>query len=184
MTQRAQATPATTTFWARAALGFAVATGALSYLACGSEGTTTGSTSSSSGTSTGTGGAGGMCPTMPVALFTLHVTSAAGALPADTTVEVMWSAGTEPTFHLDDKSTWKTLSNANLVCDVDPEKPAPTDLQELVCHLWTSGATEVQVYAKGYTPYDKTSSPKLSEKCQAPIPSDILVELAPAADGG
>ena len=36
----------------------------------------------------------------------------------------------------------------NVVCNVDPSQPPPTMLDKLVCTLWTSGATEIEVSAK------------------------------------
>jgi hypothetical protein len=89
----------------------------------------------SGSTSTGT------CPMGPQAMFELTITARGGPVPLSTKVDVSWSAGDEPSFILDEPSTWKTIEQANLICDVDPTQPPPHDLDALVCHLWTTGAT-------------------------------------------
>jgi len=140
-------------------------------------------------TSTGGGDAGGgdagvACPAGPEAMLTLIIKAASGPVPEDTELLVSWSAGLEPTFSLDDPKTWKSLADANLICDVDPALPPPTDLAALVCHLWTSGVTHVQVGAGGYTSYESTLKPKYSAKCKGPVPTDVAVTLALVPDGG
>lgn len=136
-----------------------------------------------SATSTGAGGDGGMCSTTPMPLFTIQITANGGTVPADTTLDVSWSAATEPEFRLDDPSTWRTLETANVVCDVDRSKPPPTDLTMLVCHLWTSGPTEVKVEASGYDTYDKTLTPLMDERCGV-IPSTVSIVLMKSFDAG
>jgi hypothetical protein len=117
-------------------------------------------------------------------MFELTITVAHGPVPRSTTVDVSWSAGQEPTFSLDQPSTWKTIDDpVNLICDVDPTKPPPDALPALVCHLWTAGATYVVVKAKGYTPLEKTYVPTFSEHCEAFVPTAIHVELALAPEG-
>lgn len=134
--------------------------------------------------SPGDGGGGAACPSGPVALLNLHIHAHAGPVPPDTTVAVSWSAGPEPTFALDDKSTWRSLLDGNVICDVDASAPAPKDLTELVCHLWTSGATHVEVRASGYVPYAETLKATVSEACKGPIPTDVSIDLSPASDAG
>ena len=117
-------------------------------------------------------------------MFTLLVTASDGPVPVDTTVKVRWSAGEEPSFQLDDPSTWKTLEQgSNLVCSVDPGAP-PTELTTLECALWTSGATEVEISSTGYLTHEQTYAPKFADHCDDPIPSDISVELMRDLDAG
>ena len=128
------------------------------------------------GTSSVTGGAGG-CLMTPKPSFALKVlVSKGGPVPPDTTVEVRWSAGEEPPFRLDDPKTWGTLETANVVCDVDHDKPPPEDLPALTCSLWTSGPTEVTVSAKGFVTKDRTFTQDPSTDC-SPDPTPIEVEL-------
>lgn len=138
---------------------------------------------SSAGAGGGTGGEGG-CLIAPVPLFNITVRARGGLLPEDTTIRVTWSAGEEPAFVLGDKTTWKTLDEANLVCEVDASAPPPEDLEALVCHLWTSGATRVEISAKRLAPYDETLAPTASEACEGFIPRDVAIELDPDGDGG
>jgi hypothetical protein len=134
-------------------------------------------------TASGSGGAGG-CAVGPQPMFTLTLTAADGPLPPDTSILVTWSAGAEPKFVLGDKSTWKTLEEANLVCEIDPSKPPPTDLEELVCKLWTSGPTRVEVEAADYIDHDETFTPAQNEQCEGPVPSAVSVELVREVDAG
>jgi hypothetical protein len=140
---------------------------------------TTGSTSTSTG-SGGAGGEGGACPMGPQAMFDLTITAHDGSVPLSTTLDVSWSAGEEPRFSLDDPSTWKTIDQANVVCDIDATKPPPDQLPALVCHLWTTGATNVVVMAKGYTTFEMTYASTFSDHCKALVPTAVSVELAPA----
>lgn len=117
-------------------------------------------------------------------MLNLLITGPAGHVPLDTRVMVSWSAGEEPPFVLDDKTTWLTLADGNVICDVDTSAPPPSDLPELDCHLWTSGATHVEVRASGHEPYAATLKPKYSSICKGPIPTDVRVALAALADGG
>lgn len=159
----------------------ALALGATVSLACTGGGT--GTTSGTSGAG-GDGGAGGDCPMGPQAMFTLTITAEGSAVPSDTRVVVSWSAGTEPTFSLDDKESWKTLEESNLVCDVDPHGPPPSDLPALVCHVWSNGATKVEVSASGYAPFEETYVPMQSEHCHGLVPTQIEVKLTRAEDAG
>ena len=136
-----------------------------------------GSTSTGSG---GAGGAGGACPMGPQAMFDLTITAADGDVPPSTKLDVSWSAGQEPTFDFAQPLTWMTLDQANVICDVDATKPPPEHLAALVCHLWTTGATNVVVAAKGYTTFEKTYTPTFSDHCDVLVPTAISVELAPA----
>ncbi|AKT38607.1 uncharacterized protein CMC5_027540 [Chondromyces crocatus] len=137
----------------------------------------------------GTGGAGGEgeggqggCPTELAAQYTITVRSADGPVPPDTTIRVTWSVGEEPAFHLDDPSTWLSLDEGNVVCDVDPEEPAPTALRELHCQIWTNGPTQVEITAEGFVDYDETLNPATSQECGGPIPLQVDIELAPSPD--
>lgn len=134
----------------------------------------------------GTGGAGGEggCPTAPEALLTITVRAKDGPVPPDTQIRVTWSVGEEPLFELDDPTTWKTLDQANLVCEVDGAAPPPTDLPALSCQIWSNGPTRVEVSAMGYLPYDETHTPMTSERCEGPIPTAVEIELARDMDGG
>jgi hypothetical protein len=106
-------------------------------------------------------------------------------VPPDTSLLVTWSTGEEPEFRLDDPSTWKTLEqNTNFVCDVERDAAPPTDLDELVCELWTSGATKVEANASGYLKAEQTFTPAEREGCDGPVPSDITVELQRDLDAG
>ena len=141
-------------------------------------------TSSSGPDGGATGGAGG-CPTGVFPWFTLHVTAHDGALPPDTTVVVTWSVRVEPPFKLDDPSTWKTLEQGtNVVCSVDRDAAPPTDLQELVCELWTNGATQVEVSATDYLTAEKTFTPAQRDGCTGPVPSDVAIEIVRDPDAG
>ena len=133
----------------------------------------------------GSAGAGGVACFYgdPEPLFTLRIHGHAGPVPANTKVAVVWSAGAEPIFALDDPTTWKTLDDGvNAFCRVDTDGGPPVDLTELVCELWTSGATQVEVSATGYTTYAKTLTPKLIDGCDAPVPSEQDVELQADVD--
>ncbi|HSN96932.1 MAG TPA: hypothetical protein VLS89_01500 [Candidatus Nanopelagicales bacterium] len=157
-------------------LGVTAAVGAAAAGACDGGG------GGSGGAGGGMGGAGG-CPIAPEALFTITVRAVDGLVPEDTTIRVTWSVGEEPLFELDDPGTWKTLDQANLVCDVDPAAP-PEDLAELHCQIWSNGPTRVEVSADGYAPYDETLTPMMSELCEGPVPQEVRIELAREQDGG
>jgi hypothetical protein len=147
-------------------------------IGCASDG---GSSSAGGGSSGGDGGVD--CPSGPMAMLDVTVRAASGPVPPDTRVLVSWSAGAEPTFELDDPKTWGT-PDANVVCDVDPDEPPPKDLAHLVCHLWTSGVTHVQVRASGYVPFEGMLKPKISAACKGPVPTDVSVTLKPVPDAG
>jgi len=133
----------------------------------------------------GGGGGDGGCPSIPLPMFTITITAADGPVPPDTSLAVKWSAGPEPVFSLSDPTTWRTLEDgANVVCDVNPKNPPPTDLSELVCRLWTSGATEVIVSAEHYQGHTETLIPLQSEQCEGPIPRSVAVQLFPETDAG
>jgi hypothetical protein len=157
---------------------FTVFAVALAMLAACTERDPVGSTSST-GTGGG-GGEGGACPMGPQAMFDLTITATDGDVPPSTTVAVSWSAGQEPTFSLDQPSTWMTIDQANIICDVDAKKPPPEHLLKLVCHLWTTGATNVIVTAKGYTSFEMTYASMFSDHCKSLIPTAIGIELEPA----
>ena len=75
----------------------------------------------------------------------------------------------------------------SVVCGGHANGPAQKDLAELVCHLWTSGATHVDVRAWGYVPYTKTLKATTSEACKGPVPTDVPIKLSPtlpASDAG
>jgi hypothetical protein len=140
--------------------------------------------------STGPGGGGtdagpDLCPTGPEAMLNLTIKAADGPVPFDTVLHVSWSAGQEPPFDLADPATWGTLdSGANVVCEVDPGLVPPLSLPALVCHLWTSGVTQVGVNAAGYEPYDSTLKPETSPTCKVPVPTAVDVTLTPTGDAG
>jgi hypothetical protein len=139
------------------------------------------------GGAAGSGGEGGMtssttgCLVVPEATFALRVLAAdGGPVPPDTTIDVMWSAGKEPSFHLDQPETWGTLETANVVCDVDPAAPLPVDLLVLACDLWTSSPTEVRVSAEGYGAKKNTyMADPPTDDCN-PEPTPIEIELMTA----
>ncbi|MEP7124539.1 MAG: hypothetical protein ABJE95_26660 [Byssovorax sp.] len=147
------------------------------FLAC-SQPVTSGTTSTSTG-SGGAGGAGGACPMGPQAMFDLTITAQDGDVPPSTTIAVSWSAGEEPKFRLDQPATWMTIDQANVVCDVDASEPPPDKLAALVCHLWTTGATNVVVTAKGYTTFEMTYASTFSDHCKALVPTAISIQLEP-----
>ncbi|WP_437965010.1 hypothetical protein WMF04_35890 [Sorangium sp. So ce260] len=140
----------------------------------------------------GVGGAGGSgmggadgCPMGPrEAMFTITVRAKGAPVPPDTTVQVAWSAAEEPTFVLNDPTTWKTLDEANLVCAVDRAEPPPDALEALVCELWTAGVTRVEISGTGYLDFEQTLTPVMSEECEDFLPQKIDIELIPALDGG
>lgn len=141
--------------------------------------------SPSGGGGEGGGGGAGGCPSEVTALFTVTLTAAEGPVPPDTQVLVTWSAGEEPLFDLDDPTTHKTLEDgSNLVCDVDASGAPPTDLEALECHLWTSGATRVEVTAMGYLPIDQTLVPEFIDGCDVPIPTEVELTLEVDLDAG
>ncbi|MGK4002936.1 hypothetical protein WMF31_09970 [Sorangium sp. So ce1036] len=131
----------------------------------------------------GSGGAGG-CPSVREAMFTITVRAPGGSVPPDTTVHIAWSAAEEPTFVLNDPTTWKTLEEANLVCAVDRTKPPPDALEALVCELWTAGVTRVEISGTGYEDFEQTLAPVMSEECEAFIPQTVDIELVPVVDEG
>jgi hypothetical protein len=142
---------------------------------------------SSGGSGGGAGhgqGGGEPCPTGPHAAFELTLTAEDGPVPADTAIEVAWSVGKQ-TFSLDDATTWKSLVDGNVVCDVDAKSPPPKALTKLVCQLWTTGPTRVTVTAKRYDAIDETLVPKLVEACDAPVTDKVgRVLRRTKADGG
>jgi len=150
------------------------------FLAAGcddSGASSSGSGGSGSGGTGGEAGSGG-CLMTPQPTFALRVLAEAGGpVPPDTTVEIMWSAGDEPPFHLDDSATWGSLETSNIVCDVDAAEPPPTDLLVLACALWTSSPTQVRVSAKGYVTKDHTYTAEPSSPCE-PEPTPIEIELS------
>ena len=128
---------------------------------------------------------GGACPTAPEPLFNVTIVADSGPVPSDTRVEVDWSAGDEDAFVLSEKGTWKTVAEGNVVCDVDRDAGPPADLESLVCHLWTSGATDVTVIARGFIGGEKrTLQPKEVDGCDKPVPSDVKVVLTREVDAG
>ena len=162
-----------------ALVSIAAFSAALSLVACEDSGPT--------GTSAASSGAGGMegCAVGPQPLLTITITAEDGPLPSNTKIVVTWSAGEEPAFVLGDPSTWKTLEDGvNVVCDVHTAKAPPRELEELVCELWTSGATAVEVKAPGYVTYEETFSPAYSEACHGPIPTAVTIELEASPDAG
>ncbi|WP_437478880.1 hypothetical protein WME75_31235 [Sorangium sp. So ce1014] len=135
------------------------------------------------GGGSGMGGADG-CPMGPrEAMFTITVRAKGAPVPPNTTVHVAWSAAEEPTFVLNDPTTWKTLDEANLVCAVDRAKPPPDALEALVCELWTAGVTQVEISGTGYEDFEQTLTPVMSEDCEDSVPQEIDIELVPAVDG-
>jgi hypothetical protein len=131
----------------------------------------------------GTGGEGG-CPVAPEPQFRLTIHTVADTpVPSDTRLTVAWSAGNQ-VFDLDDPSTWKSLEEGNVVCAVDKDAGPPDDLAALVCHLWTTGATEIEVAAVGYQPLQQTLQPAEIEDCDTVPSSDVDVALEPMADAG
>jgi len=160
--------------WARTA--WLVGAACALVVACKSGGGSSGTTTSSA--------LGGCHSGSPEALFTLRIVATDAPVPSDTTIRVTWSAGEEPLFDLADKSTWLQLEQSNLVCDVDRNAPVPTDLEELVCQLWTSGATNIEVAASGYQPHDQTVTPQQIDGCDEPVPSEVLVQLVELGVGG
>jgi hypothetical protein len=125
------------------------------------------------------GGAGG-CLRVPQPTFRLKVLTQQGdPVPPDTAVQIHWSAGDEPPFHLDDPSSWPTLDTASFKCDVDPAAPPPVDLPALECALWTSSPTEVSVLAEDYVPHQDTYMAEPASTCN-PEPTPIEIELVMA----
>jgi len=137
-----------------------------------------------------TGGQGGSaddggCVMTPMPMFTVTISTEQGIVPPDTSLTVTWSEGQEPVFRLNDPTTWSSADDeANVVCEVDPALPPPTDLAALVCRLWTSGATEIEVKADGYSRHIETLVPMQSEACEGPVPKEVLVTLAIDTDSG
>lgn len=142
----------------------------------------TSSTSSSGSGGSSTGGSGGVagsggCLITPQPTFGLRVLAAdGGPVPPDTTIEITWSAGNEPPFHLDDETTWGTLETSNIVCNVDPNVPPPIDLAVLECALWTSSPTQVRVSAKYFLTKKHTYAAEPGDACD-PQPTPIEIEL-------
>lgn len=131
----------------------------------------------------GGGDAGVDCPTGPAALLHLTIKPASGSVPAGLTLQVSWSAGSEPLFALGDATTWGSLAaGSNVICDVSA--PASADLTALVCHLWTSGPTQVVIHAPGYEPYSNTLTPHHSAACKGPVLTDVPITLEPVPDAG
>jgi hypothetical protein len=138
---------------------------------------------SGTGGGTSTNGEGG-CPLRPEPMLTIAVRALDGPVPRDTTIRITWSAGEEPAFTLSDPSTWKTLDEANIVCAVDRTMPPPSTLGALTCQLWTTGATLVQISARGYSDYENTLIPEPSEACDGFVPTQVDIDLLRPLDGG
>ena len=131
----------------------------------------------------GNGGAGG-CPVAPEPQFQLSIRSAAsGPVPPDTRLTVAWSAGNQ-VFDLGDTSTWKSLEEGNVVCGVEKDAGPPDDLPTLVCQLWTTGATDIEVTANGYQSLQRTLQPAQLEDCDTVPSSEVEVVLEAMPDGG
>ena len=123
----------------------------------------------------GSGGEGG-CPVASNPLYTLTLSAGDEALPDDTTLRVTWSAGEEPEFVLGQPETHLTLEDgSNLACIVGEG----VESGRIVCELWTSGATLVEVEASGYENHSETFTPDEKEGCDAPVPSEVEVVLEP-----
>jgi hypothetical protein len=128
---------------------------------------------------------GGCHTGAPTPLYTVKLRAINGPVPIDTTVRVRWSAGEEPLFVLEDKTTWLTLDEgSNVECDLDRSGPVPADLAELSCELWTSGSTEIEINAAGYVTYEQTIMPMELEGCDGPVPQVVDVELKIDTDAG
>jgi hypothetical protein len=126
------------------------------------------------------GGGSGGCLSVPQPTFALAVLEKQGGpVPPDTTVQIHWSGGDEPPFHLDDPSSWPTLQTASFTCDVDPGAPPPVDLPVLTCALWTSSPTEVSVAAQGFVAQAGTYTADPTSDCN-PAPTPIAIELVAA----
>lgn len=131
------------------------------------------STAPGGSSSSGSGGEGG-CPVDPAPLFTLTLSAGDEPLPDDTTLQVTWSAGEEPAFVLGQPETHLTLDDgSNSVCVAGQGTPT----KQVVCELWTSGATLVEVEASGYEAYSETLAPDEREGCDLPVPSEVDVVL-------
>ncbi|MBK8256374.1 MAG: hypothetical protein IPK82_27355 [Polyangiaceae bacterium] len=147
--------------------------------ACDSVESTTGG-AGTGGTGGATSGGGGQCLRVPAPTFLLTVVEKnGGPVPPDTQVDVHWSAGDEPSFKLDEPSTWGSIETTNLVCEVDPTLPPPTDLPMLLCALWTSSPAEVKVSATGFETHKDTYMAEPTAECN-PDPTPIVVELEQA----
>lgn len=86
---------------------------------------------------------------------------------------------------MNDPSTWSTLDEgANVVCNVDRNSPPEQPLEALICALWTSGATKVEVSAEGYQDAEETFTSPQSELCEGPIPSKVTLTLVAESDAG
>lgn len=136
-------------------------------------------------TSTGTGAGG--CPAMgpPQAQFILTIHAMVGPLPADTTLRVRWSAGAMPEFVLNDPSTHMTLDEgSNVVCEVAADAGTPPVLEELICELWTSGVTEIEVEATGHVTHLETLTADMIDDCDRPLQTQVDVELKVDLDAG
>lgn len=118
--------------------------------------------------------------------FTLHVQAEGGALPADMSLLVMWSAGDEPLFRLNDPATWgNAMQGSNVLCEVQESDASPIEnAKELVCTLWTSGPTKIRVEAAGFEMLEETLVPMQSEDCETPLPTDVRVTLMHETDAG
>ncbi len=130
------------------------------------------------GGGTASGGMGGCPDDKPRAAFELAISAETGTVPNDLRMEVEWSAGVEPAFLLDDPSTYASLDRANVICDVDPEKPAPTDLSVLRCDLWTPGVTKLTITAAGYITHEETLKPQQFDDCAQLATKTVDVSLA------
>ena len=169
--------------WGRGLAGFgvlcALAFGALLPAACDEE---TSAVASSSGAG---GGDAGCYSGPPAPLFVITISAHAGPLPADTTLAVKWSAGEEPSFSLDDPSSWLSLEDgSNVVCGVDKDAGLPLALDQLRCELWTSGATDLVITAGALPPYQQTLVPLQVPGCDEPVPQEIDVVVGVEPDAG
>lgn len=131
----------------------------------------------------------GSCSTAPKPAFYLVVRATdRRVLPSDTTISVRFGSGSEE-FSLDNPSTSPKSVFCGIVApgaDVDAggvdAGPDSGPAQQIACSLWTDGAADVTVVAKGLASQEQSFEAKIDD-CDHIVTSPALIELSPP-DGG
>lgn len=178
------------------AIGFPLAPALALALALASCGRGSGGTGAGGGG--GAGGAGGAppCSSEVAPLFTLRVGGPEGELPLDLTLAVSWSVGDEPIVILADPATFGD-SSSNVICarvaHIEGEgggssaamvatsgsggEGGGSELEDLLCEVWTSGPTAIVLEAAGHVPVKETLVPETIDECERPVPSEVTITL-------
>jgi hypothetical protein len=131
----------------------------------------------------------GACSSSPKPAFYLVVRAVdLRPLPSDTTISVHFGSGSED-FALDNPSASPKSVFCGIVApgaDVDAggvdAGPDSGPAQQIACSLWTDGAADVTVVAKGLATQEQSFEAKIGD-CDHIVTTSALIELTPP-DGG